>query len=89
MARNSSKWIATALALGLIAGACATAATIVSAAITNSEPGAGMGRRRPLASGSPSSIWIHSIAFTLPSSSPMTRTGFVRIMSLMPSCSAW
>ena len=39
-----------------LSGACATAAIIVSAAITNSEPGTGTGRRLPLASGSPSSM---------------------------------
>ena len=47
-----------------------------SQGIVNSVPGAGSGRRRPDASGSPSAIRMNSIPVTLPVlSSVMTRVG--------------
>ncbi len=53
----------------------------------NSEPLISMGRRRPLASGSPSSIRVHSIPVTLPFS-PMTRFGATRNSIRTPSSNA-
>ena len=56
----------------------------VSTSITNSEPGIGSGRRRPLSSGSPSCILTHSMLLTRPFSA-MIRTGLVRVMISIPS----
>ncbi len=70
-----------------LSGACATAAIIVSASITNSEPATGIGRRLPLASGSPSSMRWQRMAAT-PPSTVSTATGAVRSSSLTPSRSA-
>jgi len=47
------------------------AQTTRSTSVVNSEPGTGTGRRRPEASGSPSSMRRHSMARTRPRSSPM------------------
>ena len=46
------------------------------------------GRRRPLASGSPSSILMRRIPVTFPSF-PRISTGFVRRLNSIPSSSAW
>ena len=61
----------------------------VSVGISNSEPGMGTGLRRPLSSGSPSSIRMHFRARTQPFSSPSTSTGLVSMSKMMPSCMAW
>ena len=53
-----------------------------------SEPSMGTGRRLPLASGSPSSIFKYSRWVTLPSSSPIAFTGAARNTNSTPSCSA-
>ena len=51
------------------------ATTTISQGISNSEPGTGSGRRRPDASGSPSSMRTQRSARTQPASSPRTSTG--------------
>ena len=54
--------------------------------IVNSVPGAGSGRRRPDASGSPSCIRMNSTPVTLPVfSSVMTRVGPAWKMAVTPS----
>ncbi len=63
--------------------------TTVSTARRNSEPLTGTGRLRPDASGSPSSIFWHSISVTHASSFPRKRTGLVRRWNSIPSSSAW
>jgi len=55
--------------------------------ITKFEPFS-IGRRRPEASGSPSSISTHAIPSTHPSLFPITLTGAVRILNCTPSCCA-
>ena len=47
-------------------GICPMAITITSAAIWKLEPSIGTGLRRPEASGSPSSFWMHSSEATRP-----------------------
>ncbi len=60
-----------------------------SQSITNSVPGAGSGRRRPEASGSPSAIRMNSMPVTLPVfSSVMTRVGPAWKMAVTPSSMA-
>ena len=54
-----------------------------------SDPILGTGRLLPLASGSPSSISMHSTALSLPRSSPMNLTGVVRNLKIMPSSLAF
>ena len=65
------------------------ATTSMSMSMTNSLPSTAVGRRRPLASGSPSSMRTHSTPDTQPFSSPRMRVGFVSSWKRMPSCSAW
>ncbi len=55
---------------------------------TNSEPSTGTGRRRPEASGSPSSMRSISMPVTLLSASARTLTGAHSSSSLTPSSSA-
>ena len=64
------------------------AAMTWSHSTTNSEPSIGTGRRRPEASGSPSSMRCISMPVTLLSASAMHRTGAHRSSSLTPSSSA-
>ena len=54
----------------------------------NSVPGAGSGRRRPDASGSPSCIRMNSTPVTLPALSVMTRVGPAWKMAVTPSSMA-
>ena len=56
-----------------------------SQGIVNSVPGAGSGRRRPDASGSPSAIRMNSTPVTLPFLSVTTRTGPAWKMAVTPS----
>ncbi len=63
------------------------AAMIQSASTTNSEPRTGLGLRRPLASGSPSSMRRHSRPAARPSLTT-TRVGATRKSILTPSWSA-
>ena len=56
-----------------------------SQGMVNSVPGAGSGRRRPDASGSPSFIRMNSTPSTLPSSSLSTRVGPAWKMAVTPS----
>ena len=58
----------------------------LSTSMVNSEPRIGMGRLRPLSSGSPSSILTHSIPVSVPSL-PRNRVGVTRYARLTPSCS--
>ena len=58
------------------------------ASIVNSEPLTGSGLLLPEASGSPRSIFTHSIPVALPFLSVMTFVGFVRNAILMPSACA-
>ena len=51
----------------------------------NSVPGAGSGRRRPDASGSPGRIRMNSQPVTLPLSSVMTRVGPAWKIAVTPS----
>ena len=60
----------------------------VSVSISNSLPGIGTGLRRPLSSGSPSSILMHFRAFTQPFSSPRISTGLVSMSKIIPSSMA-
>ena len=71
--------------LGLVPSAMMT----TSQSISKLLPSFTTGLRRPLSSGSPSSISTHSIPFTHPFSSPRTRTGLVSILNSIPSCLAW
>ncbi len=64
------------------------AAMIWSHSTTNSLPSIGTGRRRPEASGSPSSMRSISMPVTLLAGSVMTRTGAQSSSSLTPSSSA-
>ncbi len=66
---------------------CPIAGITVSTAMVNSDPLTAMGRRRPLASGSPSSIFRHSRAVTLPFSAIILE-GLVRRWNFTPSSSA-
>ena len=59
----------------------------VSTSMVNSEPSIGTGRLRPLSSGSPSSIRMHSMPVTFPFWE-RTLTGFTSILIAMPSTSA-
>ena len=61
---------------------------IWSHSTTNSESSMGTGRRRPEASGSPSSMRIISMPCTLPASSVSTRTGATCRTRRTPSSSA-
>ena len=61
---------------------------MVSTSSSNSLPSLTMGRRRPEASGSPSSISTQVMPFTQPFSSPRTSTGLVSVLKMMPSSSA-
>ena len=63
--------------------------TIMSASITYSLPSTGTGRRRPDASGSPSSMRMHSTPVIQPLSSPMMRTGLHSRSKITPSSWAW
>ena len=65
------------------------ATTTRSQSIVNSEPSILIGRRRPLLSGSPSSIFTHRRPVTHRFSSPMTSTGAVRKSNTTPSSIAW
>ena len=69
-------------------GYCPMAAMTWSHSTMNSEPSTGTGRRRPEASGSPSSMRTHSIPHVVPPSSVTTRTGATSSSSLTPSSSA-
>ena len=62
--------------------------TMQSTSSTNSLPSFTTGRRRPLASGSPSSISTQRMPHTLPSASPSTSTGFERVLKMIPSSTA-
>ena len=53
--------------------------------MVNSVPGAGSGRRRPEASGSPGAIRMNSTPVTLPFLSVTTRTGPAWKMAVTPS----
>ena len=53
------------------------ATTSMSMSMTNSLPSTAVGRRRPLASGSPNSMRTHSTPDAQPFSSPRMRVGFV------------
>ena len=64
------------------------AAITISQAITNSLPGTGSGRRRPEASGAPSSVRTQRSPLTRPCPSPTTSTGATWKLNLVPSCSA-
>ena len=57
----------------------------VSTSSTNSEPSTSTGFLRPDSSGSPSSMRIHFIPVTFPSSSSIISTGFVRRSKIIPS----
>ena len=59
-----------------------------SQGMTNSVPGAGSGRRRPDASGSPSWFRMNSTPVTLPALSVMTRVGPAWKMAVTPSSMA-
>ena len=69
-----------------VSGAWPRAAITVSTEVVNSEPSIGMGRGRPLASGSPSFIFTHSILASLPFSGKK-RVGVVRNSIGIPSSS--
>ncbi len=69
-------------------GAWPTAAITVSASMKVSEPSIGMGRRRPLSSGSPSFIWIHCNPDTFQPSVTI-RVGLTRKLILTPSARVW
>ena len=56
-----------------------------SQGIVNSVPGAGSGRRRPEASGSPGFIRMNSKPVTLPFASVMTRVGPAWKIAVTPS----
>ena len=63
------------------------AGMMASTGISNSDPGTGSGRRRPLLSGSPRRILLHtSAAALLPSA--LTLTGAARKWNSTPSSSA-
>ncbi len=64
------------------------ASMTISTSITKLEPGIGIGLLRPESSGSPNSIFRHSIPITLPLSSPNTLIGRVRKLKIIPSSSA-
>ena len=81
--RSGEVWVSSGFAL------VPMATTTRSQSTTNSDPSTGTGRRRPEASGSPSSIRTQRSPVTQPSSSPTTSTGAVRKVNRMPSCSAW
>ena len=61
----------------------------VSVSISNSLPGMGTGLRRPLSSGSPSSMRMQRNARTQPFSSPKISTGLVSMSNTIPSSMAW
>ena len=61
----------------------------ISTSSTNSLPSMGIGRRRPDASGSPSSILMHFMPHTRPSSPPRISVGLVSVRNSMPSSFAW
>ena len=67
--------------LGLVPMATITASTSISKA----ESFTGTGRRRPLSSGSPSSIAMQRRPHTKPFSSPSTSMGSDRVLKAMPS----
>src|ERR1035437_4465381 len=64
------------------------AAITNSQSMRNSEPRMGLGLRRPLWSGSPSSKRMHSTPATRPFTPRSTRTGATRKSLFTPSCSA-
>ncbi|VVB66798.1 Uncharacterised protein [uncultured archaeon] len=66
-------------------GVVPTAIMTVSTSTMCSEPFFTLGLLRPLASGSPSSIFTASMALTMPRSSPKNLVGFVRKSNMMPS----
>ena len=59
-----------------------------STSSSNSLPGTSTGRRRPEASGSPSSILMQRMARTLSFSSARISTGLLRVLKMTPSSSA-
>jgi len=63
-------------------GDCPTASITVCTSIINFGSLDGIGFRRPDSSGSPSSIFWHSMPQTRPFSSPIIRVGFVSIIKL-------
>jgi len=69
-------------------GLCPIAKTTKSKSTTYSLSAMGTGRRRPLESGSPNLIRIHSRPVTRFCSSPKTRTGETKYSRLIPSVSA-
>ena len=71
------------------ASGCSPAAAITtSQSVTNSLPGTGSGRRRPDASGAPSSVRTQRSPRTRPCSSPRISTGATWKLNAVPSCSA-
>ena len=68
-------------------GSCEIAEITTSQGSTKFEPSTGTGRRRPLLSGSPSSIFWTSRPVTFPFA-PTTRTGATRVWIFTPSTSA-
>ena len=73
------------MGLGEVPSAMMTA----SASILNSLPSMGTGRRRPEASGSPSSMRMQVMDWTWPFSSPSMEMGLVSRSKMMPSSLAW
>ncbi len=69
-------------------GPCPMASRTRSHGMLNSVPGAGSGRRRPDASGSPSCIRMNSIPSTLPSAPLRTRVGPAWKIVVTPSSMA-
>ncbi len=65
------------------------AMTTVSTSKSHSEPSTGTGLRLPDSSGSPNSMRMSSICFTLFRSSPMNLTGLLRSLKSTPSSSAF
>ena len=66
-------------------GPCPIAITTISTSRTYSEPLISTGERRPDESGSPSSIFTHSIPLTHPFSFPRIRVGLLSSLSSIPS----
>ena len=81
---SSPAVVAASRGLGEVPSAMMT----MSQAMSNSEPGFTTGERRPLWSGSPSSISTHRMPVTQPRSSPRTSAGLVSMRKQMPSCLA-
>ena len=73
---------------GAVSGAIPIAEITASHGISNSLPWTGSGRRRPEASGAPSTIFWQRSALTLPSASARTETGATRNSKATPSFSA-